>query len=311
METYKSIRQDGIGHKGPERKNMKTVKTIYLIVIISITVFVVGFFGARKIRAFSGLFSDADIVKDSVTVEPFKEVKLVADVANFTIVEGDDYHVDYEYPDSMALKGKVENEVLKIELKGKKNQGFGFLKFDKNGIKSAEPKITVYVPKGTELSKADLTISAGNVNLSDKIFDSLKADCDAGNINLNKITANKVEIEADAGNIEINHSVLGDCEYHTSAGRIAIDNTVMNKVEAETSMGEIDLDNIIFANGEVNSDMGAITIDGSFDELKSHTSMGRISIDNEKLDTAKMDLSVDMGEVVVNGNGKGSSFKQD
>ena len=69
---------------------MKTVKTIYLIVIISITVFVVGFFGARKIRAFSGLFSDADIVKDSVTVEPFKEVKLVADVANFTIVEGDD-----------------------------------------------------------------------------------------------------------------------------------------------------------------------------------------------------------------------------
>ena len=62
---------------------MKTVKTIYLIVIISITVFVVGFFGARKIRAFSGLFSDADIVKDSVTVEPFKEVKLVADVANF------------------------------------------------------------------------------------------------------------------------------------------------------------------------------------------------------------------------------------
>ncbi len=292
---------------------MKAAKAIYLIVIISVTIFVVGFFGARRLRAFQGLFSDADIVKESVELEPFKKIDLKADVVNFDIAEGENYRIDYEYPDYMTLKGDVDNDTLKIELKGKKNSSFGFFRIDPNGngIKTVEPKIRVTVPKGTELDKVDLIVSAGNINLSDRVIDEIKADCDAGNLNLSKITANKTEIQADAGNIEIKDSVLGDSEYCTSAGRIAIDDTVMNSVSAETNMGEIDFDNTTFGKGEVNSNMGSISIDGTFDELKSHADMGKISVDNENKDNAKYDLSLDMGQITVNGDSKGMLYNVD
>ncbi len=291
---------------------MKTAKTIYLIAIITITVFVVIFFGGRKIKAFRGLFGNVDMVNDSVSLEPFKEIDLEADAVEFEIVEGEDYHVDYEYPSSMTLKGGVENDVLKIELKGKKNQAFGFFRIDpgKMSIKNVEPKITVTVPENTEFKKADLKIDAGNVNLSDRIIDELKADCDAGNFNLKRITAEKLDVTADAGNVEIKDSTLGDCKFDTSAGRIKVDDSVMNSVNAETSMGEIDFDNTTFGKGEVNSDLGKISIDGTFDELKSTASMGNIEVDNTN-DAAKYDISIDMGEINVNGDSKGTKFSQE
>lgn len=287
---------------------MKTAKTIYLIVIITLTVLIVGFFGARRIHAFGDFFSDVNIKKDSATVEPFKEIKLDADIANFTILEGDDYHVDYEYPDNMVLKGKVENEVLKIELKGKSGQSFGLFRIGKTGIKTAEPKITVYVPKGTELEKMSLTIDAGNINLADRFIGDIQMDCDAANVILQGITSNKVGLKADAGNIEIQDSTLGDCDFDTSAGRIDVDNTVMNSTEVKSDMGEINMDSVTFSKGKVDSEMGSVSVDGIFEELTSHTSMGKISVSGDSVEEAKLDLRVDMGEVSVNGSSRGSSY---
>lgn len=289
---------------------MKTAKTIYLIAIIFITVVVVAFFGGRKIKAFRGLFTDVDVVKDSATLEPFKEIELDANAVNFTVVDGEDYHVDYEYPSYMTLKGDVDHETLKIELKGKQKDSFGFLRLDKGGLHTVEPRITVTVPKGSELAKMYLKINAGNVTLSKRIIEELDVDCDAGNFNINEITSNKVKVLTEAGNIEIDDSTLGDCEFGTSAGRISVDETVMNNVTVETNMGEINFDGTTFAKGEAESNMGSVKIDGNFEELKCNTNMGEISVDSESIDNAKLDLSVDLGEVKVNGNSKGSSFVQ-
>lgn len=289
---------------------MKTAKTIYLIVIILVTVAVVGFFGARRIRAFRGMFTDADIVKESVSLEPFKEIRLDADIADFTIVEGEEYRIDYEYPSNMTLKGEVDKETLKIELKGKKNNSFSLIRIDGNSVKTAEPKLKVVVPAGTDFEKVDLQIDAGNVTLSDRVIVELIADSDAGNFNLSKITAGKTNITADAGNIEIKDSTLGDCDLKTSAGRIKVDDSVMNSADAETSMGEIDFDNTTFEKGNIISDMGAVSVDGNFEELTCRTSLGKISVDSDSIDEAKLDLYMDMGDIKVNGESKGTEFKQ-
>ena len=48
----------------------------------------------------------------------------------------------------------------------------------------------------------------------------------------------------------------------------------------------------------------------SFEEIKAESSMGEISVENENIGTAKVDLSVDLGKVSVNGVNKGNSYKQ-
>ena len=289
---------------------MRTLKTLYLIVLITVTVFVVGFFGARRLKFFRNMFSGNDIKKESVVVEPFKSIQMDAEVSDFTIIEGNEYRVDYEYPENISVKGKVENEVLIIEAKGKSNSGFSFLKFDKKGINTIDPKLTVTVPAGTQLDKTNLTINAGNINLSGRTLTDLDISCNAGNITLGNVTSDKVNIKTDAGNIEIKDSTLGDCDFSTSAGRIAVSDTTMQSVDGITNMGEINLKDITLGKGDLESNLGAVSVDGDFERLKVLTNMGKISVDSEHIENAELDLQMDLGDITVNGTSKGSSFKQ-
>ena len=289
---------------------MKAAKTIYIIAIVLITVLVVFFFGGRRFREIRGIFNGGDIVKDSVKLEPFSEIELNADVADLRIEEGDEYRVDYEYPSNISVKGNVDHDVLKIKVEGKKSKNVFPFVFSKRGVETVDTKLKVIVPKGTEIKKADFVIKAGSVNLSDRVIDELKADCEAGSLNLYNITSNKVEVEADAGNIEVDKCTMEDCDFRTSAGRIYIDSSVMKDINSHTDMGEIFIDSVTFEKGEISSSMGTITIDGDYKELKSETNMGSLSVNCDNLDSAKLDLSVDMGSLTVNGDGKGKSYKQ-
>ena len=290
---------------------MKVFKTIYLIAIITITVLVVGLFGARRFGNWFGFFGGQKMVEAEVDLEPFKSIELEGDVADFSIVEGDDYHVEYKYPSNITVTGNVENDVLKVKVKGKQNSSTGLFVFDKRGINTVDTTLVVYVPEGTQLDKVDLQINAGNVKISDFNINTLKADCDAANMELSEITSDNVDLVADAGNLEMDDCIFGDCKMVTSAGNISLDHSVVKDLEAETSMGRVELFSTTFEKGKINSNLGEISVDGSFNELTAETDMGKISVECENLDEAKLDLSVDLGEITVNGLEKGSHFEQD
>ena len=289
---------------------MKTFKTIYLVGIIFITIFVVGFFGARRIGRMVGWFDNGGVVKDSVKLEPFTSIELDADYVDFNIVEDNEYRVDYEYPSNMNVNGKVENGVLKITVKGTPNTSFSFFQFDKTGIKTVNPSLTVVVPEGTKFDSVDLKANAGDIRLDERIIDSFKAEMDAADLELDSITAEKMNIQTDAGSVEIFDSSIGDLEVSTSAGEISMNSSVSDSVKVSANMGNIEFFNNTFSKGEFKSDMGKISVDGEFEEIKAESSMGEISVENENIGTAKVDLSVDLGKVSVNGVNKGNSYKQ-
>lgn len=286
---------------------MKVFKTIYLITIITITVLVVGLFSARRFGKWFGIFNGTKVVETRVDLEPFQSIKLDADVADFTIVEADGYSAAYKYPEKYTINGKVENGVLNIKVKG--NDAF-YLNFDNAGIRPADTKLTVYVPEGTKLDSIDLEINAGNITISDRIIDSVKVDCDAANLELSEITSDKVNVKADAGNVEISDSVFGDTQIDTSAGRVSLKDTSLGDLTVKTNMGDVNLDKVIFKKGSVNSNLGEVDVNGDFEELKVDNNMGAINVDNEKIADAKVELSIDLGEIVVNGDNKGTSYKQ-
>ncbi len=289
---------------------MKTFKTIYLTVMILTTICVVGLFGTRRFMIFKGWFSDADIVKESVQVEPFKEIILDADVADFTIVEGEEYRVDYEYPSNIAVKGKVENEVLNLSVIGKKNTGYGLFEVDGKGINTVDTKLTVVVPKGSEVKVADLTIRAGQIRLSDRDFDTLKADCAAGNLDLKKVKADKLEVKADAGNVEIDDSTFEDAKFTLATGALNVEDSVIGNLEAQNNMGTLTLYKTNFTKGTLESNLGKVDVDGEFEELKIVSNLGGINVDSENIENAKLDLSVDLGDIIVNGEKKTPAYTQ-
>ena len=289
---------------------MKVFKTIYLVFIILITIAVVGFFGARRIGRYAGWFDNGGIVKDSVELEPFTAIEMDAEVVEFSIIEDDEYRVDYEYPSNINVNGKVENGVLKITVKGSPNTSFGFLRFDNSGFKTVDPILTVVVPEGTKLDSIDMKVNAGDIRLDNRVIDDFKADINAGNMELDGITSEKMIIETDAGNVEIFDSTIKDLDIKTDAGAISVDQSTSEKVKAGANMGNIKFYNDKFSEGEFESDMGKIAIDGEFDKIKAESSMGEISIDSETIDDAEVEVSVDLGKISINGDNKGNYFKQ-
>jgi DUF4097 and DUF4098 domain-containing protein YvlB len=290
---------------------MKTFKTIYLITIITITVCVVGLFGARRFGRLSGLFGSPDIVKDSVKTEPFQEIQLEADVADFKIIEGDEYRVDYSYPSNITVTGKVENGVLKVNVRGKVNKnGNNFLRINGKGIQTVDTKLTIVVPEGSDLSKIDLSVDAGNIELKDRVFDDVVIASAACNVELYKITSDKVKITADTGKILVEKSTSKDAEFTLSAGALEVNDSTFDTVDVTGSLGSIRFDESDFTKGDIESSLGEVIVDGNFEDLTIKTSLGQIRVDSENIEKAKLNLSMDMGEIEVNGDKKGGEYKQ-
>ncbi len=289
---------------------MKTFKTIYLITIITITICVVGLFGARRFGRIGGLFGNPDIVRDSVKTEPFQAGEMQADIADFSIVEGDEYRVDYAYPSNITVTGKVENGILKVTVHGKNNYNNNFLRIHKKGIQTVDTKLTIVVPEESDLSKIDLDVDAGNIVLNNRVFDKIKIDSDACNVELNRITADFADISADAGRILVEKSALKDAEFKVSAGTLEVNDSTLDTVKAEGSMGSIRFDESDFTDGDLSSDLGEVVVDGNFENLQIKTSLGQIRVDSENIDKAELDLSMEMGEIEVNGEKKGGEYKK-
>lgn len=77
-----------------------------------------------------------------------------------------------------------------------------------------------------------------------------------------------------------------------------------------TDMGQIKLVDSAFDEGEFESSMGNVEIEGNFNKLTADCSLGRVAVESKNAD-AKMDISVDLGAISINGKDiKGKSYKQ-
>ena len=208
-----------------------TTKKFQLIIWIVTLIIVVGSCIIRFAPFSSGRSeeSEYDFSKYNVAT-----VKVDADAADLYIEYGDEFKVNTNYQKNVEPKVTLEDECLTIEQKYSVNV---------RNLKDCYIKITL--PKGTVIDTANISASAGDIDIEGVNFDTLKIDADAGDIDINEVTANDFVIEADAGDIDIESD--------------------FEKITASCEMGDIDI-NVPDASKvdfDLDCELGSIKVNGS------------------------------------------------
>lgn len=298
--------------------NVKKFKTIYLAILIPITVvvcvcsvwyraFLLGREIGLSIREFTngniintivkeidtgdfnisvGNVSLGDVVEQEYTDIEFSNIDIDLAFANVEIKQGDNYKVVVEYPEDYMPDVKVENDTLKIKHESKN------FKVNFTGGTNNLCDVTIYVPESTELGQVKIETDLGNVEVKTALIcDELNITADLGNVEMKNVEAQDLDIQAALGNVEIKDSSLGT-------------------VHIEADLGDVSLKDCKFDTADITNDLGAIEVDGEFNNLTAECSLGALDVKCDNLGTAKMNLSTDLGAVSVNGTSKGSSYKQ-
>ncbi len=286
---------------------MRGLKTLYIILIFVITAVVIGaviFFRFGRVTGdIKESLKAGEAKTEEFAINSFKDIDINADVIAVEIRRGDDYHVEYSFPENIKPQVNVDDDCLKISMRGKNN-----LFLVGNGFNKKNYKIYVYVPEDATFGELSADVDAGEIKLNNISFDKISIDADAANVELTGINSDNTKITADAGNIEIKDSVLGDLEIETDAGNAEVHNSKCDRVDANTEMGNIEFKNTDFVNGSFESSMGNIEIKGYFEDLEVNCSLGAVSVDSDNLENAKMDIDVSLGSIKVGGKtivGKG------
>ena len=278
-----------------ERNNLKMWKNIYLIILTLVTIGCIIYGIVKHTSGARHWFSsDQDYQKsDEMTVlnfESFDDIMLNVAIGDLSIVYGDAYQVEYNYPEKLKPEVNLRDRVLTIDQKQGKGgvNFFGFGNWDTLGDMDYDLVITI--PKDTKIGDVNLSMDMGNIQIDDINMEDLTIDADMGNIEANQISFAKMDMDADMGNIEMNK-------------------VVFDRGECDADMGSIELKNATFDRLECDADMGSIEIDGDFQKLTANCSMGSVTVTTkEDPDDLTLDLSADMGVVTVNGKDKGREY---
>ncbi len=246
-----------------------TTKKFQLIIWVVTLIIVVGSCIIRFAPFSSGRSeeSEYDFSKYSVAT-----VKVDADAADLYIEYGDEFKVNTNYQKNVEPKVTLEDECLTIEQKYTVNV---------RNLKDCYIKITL--PKGTVIDTANISASAGDIDIDGVNFDTLKIDADAGDIDINEVNANDFVIEADAGDIDVSKSVF-------------------ETVKVTTDAGAVKMEDVSATSGTFDADMGSIDINGDFEKITASCEMGDIDITVPDANKVDFDLDCELGSIKVNGS---------
>lgn len=196
---------------------------------------------------------------------------------------------EYDYMDIRSLS--VDMDAGNVEIRKSENSGDGKLRVEYSGDSSRKPQVTctggrlqIKEPGRFRWFTFDLSFFRRGYwerKLVIWVPESLK-DLD-------------VQIDSDAGSVTCSDIFMKNLTADVDAGQLEVDGcTVTGEAKLDVDAGSADINNasIGFLKGDV--DMGDINCHLSSGPLAGYT----------------MDLDVDMGDITINGENKGGSYKQ-
>lgn len=196
---------------------------------------------------------------------------------------------EYDYMDIRSLS--VDMDAGNVEIRKSENSGDGKLRVEYSGDSSRKPRVTctggrlqIKEPGRFRWFTFDLSFFRRGYwerKLVIWVPESLK-DLD-------------VQIDSDAGSVTCSDIFMKNLTADVDAGQLEVDGcTVTGEAKLDVDAGSADINNasIGFLKGDV--DMGDINCHLSSGPLAGYT----------------MDLDVDMGDITINGENKGGSYKQ-
>ena len=199
--------------------------------------------------------SDSHAILSKTEIDAFSSVNVDLKNLDLDIKSSDDdrFYISYniETNDGMLpLSYQVQNGVLNVvEKKG--HESYSYIHIDINFLQEMlgqshvienSNKVTVYIPKKTDLSGFSCKMGYGDINVTSLNTKKAVIQNEDGDINISDSTFKNLELCADLGDLKINDTILTD-------GQI------------EMMDGDVKAENISFSGeNEFTSDLGDITL---------------------------------------------------
>lgn len=196
---------------------------------------------------------------------------------------------EYDYMDIRSLS--VDMDAGNVEIRKSQNSGDGKLRVEYSGDSSRKPQVTcsggrlqIREPGRFRWFNFDLSFFRRGYwerKLVIWVPENLK-DLD-------------VQIDSDAGSVICSDIFMTNLTADVDAGQLKVDGcTVTGEAKLDVDAGSADINNVSFGILKGDVDMGDINCHLSSGILAGYT----------------MDLDVDMGDITINGENKGGSYKQ-
>lgn len=195
------------------------MKKIYIVVISTVTVFCIVIGTMAHVGGwFSGFVFDGSlegVSEYSEDLSAFRSLDIEADVMSVTIKKGDRYHISYKASEKMKPKITAKGETLVVTQPEKK-------KFFGNFFGNKKCEMTLTVPEGTQLTRAEFNLDVADLKLADITADQMRIVTDVGNIEMASCTGNRLEAETDVGNVDIRSSAFKDMDIESDVGNVYV-----------------------------------------------------------------------------------------
>ncbi len=157
-----------------------------------------------------------------------------------------------------------------------------------------ETVFTLVVP--SDFEKLDITVSAGEVFVSDITLEDLSANVNAGSLILDDITADTTTLSSDVGNIETTNLQTNICKLSTDVGNIEFHGDISDNLWASSNIGNIiiEVPHPGSYSWNIDSSIGNVSIGNMNMSSFSQTTSG-----SEGTAGPHFDLSSDIGNVEV------------
>ncbi len=208
----------------------------------------------------------------------------------------------------------VRNGVLKVEEDGSAGGWFFNWIVDDRGLHSRHRVITLTVPEGVVLRKADISVGMGSLEAD--VISADEADIQVGvgvfsceNLNV----SGTVRLNVDVGGVQINSGRAESLTAEVGVGSAVLDDFVCGPVSMSADTGSIEYSGVIRGDLEAQCDLGGVTLylDGSEKDYNytMECDLGSIEIDGysysslsggQKIENGALytaDLSCDLGSI--------------
>jgi len=175
-------------------------------------------------------------IKDSKpTVEEFSKINVDLGYADVIIEEGTDYGIDMLYYDSKYIpEYSIKNGELYITDNSKEEGAYNFINLDLS-LGFEKNVITIYVPAGTVIAGANVTVDCGSITLNDVAVSNIITSNGLGRTVLNLFGKEKdysFDLDTTVGTVSIDKRIIGIDYVYVNEGSTY-------KLESKNSCGNI------------------------------------------------------------------------
>lgn len=193
-------------------------------------------------------------------------------------------------------------------------EGDTFYLKQKSAVGGGETFLTLTLPEGIRLDKADIELAAGEVITRDVLAaGEIEIEIAAGELTMEEVQADSFSAAVAAGNMVVQKLDAKDCDAEVNTGSITLENSLITgRLDAEVNMGGIDIflrDFYEDHDYEINCGMGDITISTRDGSLKEYAGFGNTMelYGRNSGGNSTYDLDCNMGSIYVSFVGRDST----